>query len=91
VRDHEVAIGILHLHEPVAHAGWLNVVATTESVVHATRYLGSQLSDERVGSRADEFRPEPGLGVEIGAGQVEKPAPFGHTEVGASNPPSAAG
>ena len=52
VVDHEIAVGVFQVNEPVAHAGWLDVVATAEGVVHAPLHLGSQLRDERIVHRA---------------------------------------
>ena len=45
----------------------------------------------RDGGRAGELGPEPGLNLEIGAGQVQKAAPLRHAEVGALHPPSTVG
>ena len=63
VGDHEVAVGVLHLHEPIANAGWRDVVATAEGVVHAALHLGSQLGDERFVHRAENRQEKGGLWV----------------------------
>jgi len=45
----------------------------------------------RNGGRPGEVGPELGLDLEVSASQVEQLLPLGHAEVGASDPPTAAG